>query len=88
MTHKLHGGCEKQVTKTDRGLKCEYCGAWFHIECESVTSDAYDFIANHGEQLHWFCKDCNSKAIEVLKQLHGVEGPAGQVRDKSGRIDH
>ena len=51
MTFKC-GGCKKQVKNTDRGLTCEYCGAWFHVECESVTSDAYDFIENHGEQLH------------------------------------
>ena len=53
------------------GLKCQYCGAWFHIECETVTSDAYEFIENHGEQLHWFCKACKSKGIEVLKLVQG-----------------
>ena len=79
------GECKKQVTKSDRGLKCEYCGAWFHIECENVTNEAYDFIENHGEQLHWFCKMCNSKAIEVFETTGstGVDGPTGQIRSKS-----
>ena len=69
----MWGMYENKFKKSDRGLKCEYCGAWFHIECESITSEAYDFIENHGEQLHWFCKTCNSKAIEVLKLLHGLK---------------
>ena len=85
MTHKCEG-CKKQVTKTDRGLKCEYCGAWFHIEGENVTNDEYDFIENHREQLHWFFKVCNScRATETGAR---VEGQAGQIRGKSGRTDH
>ena len=81
MTHKC-GGCKKQVTKSDRGLKCEYCGAWFHIECECVTNEAYEFIENHGEQLHWFCKTCNSKAIEVLKLVQGLKDQQAKLEEK------
>ena len=68
------GSCKKQVTTTDKGLKCELCGVWlhFHTWCETIKSDAYDFIDNHGEQSHWFCKVCNSKAIEVLKLVQGL----------------
>ena len=68
MTHKC-GGCKKQVTKSDRGLKCEYFGAWFHIECESVTSEAYDFIEHQGEQLHWFCKTPKPKVLKLEQEL-------------------
>jgi hypothetical protein len=50
MTHKC-GRCKKQVTKSDRGLKCEYCGAWFHIECESVTSDQQDKMEEKVDKL-------------------------------------
>jgi len=85
MTHKC-GGCKKQVTKTDKGLKCEYCGGWYHIECESVTSEAYDFIENHGEQLHWFCKGCNSKAIEVLKLVQGLKDQQDKLEEKVNEL--
>ncbi len=26
-----------------------------------------------GDQLHWFCKACNSKAIEVFKLVQGIK---------------
>ena len=81
MTHKCEG-CKKQVSKTDRGLKCEYCGAWFHTEGENVTSDEYDFIENHREQLHWFCKVCNSKAVELLKLVQGMKDKQDKLEGK------
>ena len=70
------------MTETDRGLKCEYYGAWFHTECESVTSDAYDFIDNQGEQLQWFCKAYHSKAIEVLKLIQGLKDQQDKLEAK------
>ena len=52
------------------------------MECESVTNEAYDFIENHGEQLHWFCKTCNSKAIEVLKLVQGLKDQQDKLEAK------
>ena len=52
------------------------------MECEAVTSDACDFIENHGEQLHWFCKAYNSKAIEVLKLVQGLKDQQDKLEAK------
>ena len=47
-----------------------------------MTNEAYDFIGNHGEQLHWFCKTCNSKAIEVLKLVQGLKDQQAKLEEK------
>ena len=72
-TNNKCGKCKKVVAKKDRSLKCEYCGLWHHATCENMSEQQYDFIMTQGNQLHWFCKACNSKAIEVLKLVQGIK---------------
>ena len=70
----------------DNNLKCEYCGIWFHSECEGVTEAECEFIDNHGKQLHWFCKACNSKAIELLKLVQGLKNKHDELESKEDQL--
>ena len=73
------GKCGKNVTeKAKPGLQCEYCGTWFHADCIGMSKDQYTFIKSFGQQFHWFCVECNPKAIEVLVLINKVE----QVKDE------
>lgn len=47
-------------------MECEYCSGWHHIGCVGVSAEVYDLLREGGDQLHWFCRKCNDKAVDVL----------------------
>ena len=76
------------MTKTDRGLKWEYCGTWFHIECETLTSDVYMISQEITESsCTGFVKPCNSKAIEVLKLVDQQDKLEAKVDELTTRVE-
>ena len=77
---------KRNVATSDKSLKCEYCGIWFYIECEEVTEVEYKFINNLGEQLHWFCKACYSKAVEMLKLVQRLQDKHDELESKVDQL--
>ena len=77
---------KRNVATSDKSLKYECCGIWFYIECEGVTEVEYEFINNLGEQLHWFCKACNSKAVEMLKLVQGLKDKHDELESKVDQL--
>ena len=69
--NKKCGKCKKVVN--DKGLICEYCIQWYYIFCEDITDEKYASINDSGEQTHWFCKSCNTKALEVLHLVQNMK---------------
>jgi hypothetical protein len=65
--------CKKTVGRNDKGLLCEYCSKWHHCECEKILNDEYDFIVKRGRQLHWFCSNCNVKALDVIQIVSTIK---------------
>lgn len=57
----------------DQGLKCEYCGYWFHDDCQGVDQIRYDAISKSGDQTHWFCNICNLKVMDTLRFIQTVK---------------
>ena len=58
--------CSKAFKQGVRKVGCEYCGKWFHAEtCANISEDLYRMMEKE-EQIHWFCKECNKKAPDVL----------------------
>jgi hypothetical protein len=79
------GTCEKNLTKRSEFLQCEYCGKFFHKDCQNVSTEFYSLIKQFGSvaggSCHWFCDVCNPKAIDVLKLVQ-------QVKDKNNELDN
>lgn len=73
MNKDMCGICKKSVTPLDKGLKCEYCGLWFHMQCDKMDEERYNFLSSSEKQVHWFCKFCDEKAIEVLLLVQGIK---------------
>ena len=76
--NKKCGKCKKVVN--DKGLVCEYCVCWYHAGCEGISDENYDAIQSSGGQTHWFCKPCNSKAIEVLLLVQNMKTEHEKLR--------
>ena len=64
--------CNIKVKNADKALFCEMCEEWKHLKCDDVKDDTYialnkDEINDRG--LHWFCSNCNEKAIKGIKMV-------------------
>ncbi len=69
-------------------LRCEYCTGWFHIDCQGINKDVFDFLSKQGKQLHWFCKDCNAKAVDVLKLVKGMKAIQDDMKAAIVKLDN
>lgn len=69
------GGCKLVVRDDDKGLSCEICEIWYHIQCEHLPEDVYDFMVNEeaGEQLHWYCSHCKKGCEKMYRYIKKVE---------------
>lgn len=86
--NKKCGKCRKNVTSNQKGLNCEYCSVWFHIECEEIGEEQYEFIRKQGEQLHWFCRGCNPKALDVMKLVQGLKDKHDELQCKIEQLEN
>src|SRR5580693_4121381 len=50
--------CHKTVVDDDWALECEMCDEWYHIKCQGIEEDEYDFLNKH-KSVHWYCNACN-----------------------------
>jgi len=58
--------CSKIVSNEDLALECEICETWFHISCEDITKQEYDFLSDH-KSVHWYCSTCNKNVAKVIR---------------------
>ena len=64
--------CIKSVESDELGLECEICENWFHINCEDVSEEEYDFLEAH-KILHWYCNSCNKSVANVIKLFSSLK---------------
>jgi len=64
--------CIKSVESDELGLECEICENWFHIKCEDVSEEEYDFLEAH-KILHWYCNSCNKSVANVIKLFSSLK---------------
>ncbi|XP_068229579.1 uncharacterized protein [Palaemon carinicauda] len=49
--------CDKEVTKKQYGIACDYCESWFHNGCVKIGREDYKVLQNN-KSLTWFCREC------------------------------
>lgn len=79
------GKCKKVVKKDEKGILCEYCSLWYHLPCDGVSEELYNLIQN--DQVHWFCKTCNNKAIEVMKLVQSLKDKQDAIEKKVDQVE-
>ena len=50
------GVCAKAVKWTDRGLCCDSCQQWFHIDCQGMSKNIYEIVG--ASNFSWQCLQC------------------------------
>lgn len=68
------GKCKIRVGDDEPGLCCDVCDLWYHIQCENLPKQIYDFMVKEeaGKQLNWTCSFCErgyGKMNKMLKRI-------------------
>ncbi len=56
--------CEKVYSENDYETKMMYCTAckkWIHMECEGLSIDEYECLAELPDHIPYICKTCHDK---------------------------
>ena len=40
------GSCIEPVTWNHKGIMCENCNTWFHINCQSINESSYEYLGS------------------------------------------
>ena len=80
--------CELSVTKKQKGMICELCEEWKHAECDKVSAEVYKLVGDNAEEtrLHWFCSECNVKAVKGIKLVLCVEKRTTEIENDMVRV--
>ena len=63
--------CEVKVGSKDNALQCEICEYWWHSKCEGISDEGYKAL--QGENVHWFCIQCNKGVGRIWTALSKLE---------------
>ena len=64
--------CNINVKKSDKSIHCAMCEEWKHLKCDNVKEETYIALNTseiNDDRLHWFCSNCNEKAIKGIKMV-------------------
>ncbi|KAK7071775.1 hypothetical protein SK128_025540, partial [Halocaridina rubra] len=67
------GNCETVVKCDDKAMQCEVCQIWFHIVCEGMPEEVYDYIMSVGDQITWYCTHCKGGCVQLYKRMDKIE---------------
>ncbi|XP_033100275.1 uncharacterized protein LOC117103766 isoform X2 [Anneissia japonica] len=71
-TAYLCGTCKESVTWEDKGIMCEECETWYHIDCQNINDASY--VRLGGSSVVWTCLVCDAPHFSsTLFDLHDVE---------------
>lgn len=63
--------CDNMVGDGDKGLQCDECQRWYHVQCEGVDEAWYGKMQDE-EGEPWYCRKCMrnlKKYIEKVKRF-------------------
>lgn len=83
------GKCDLVVKDDDSSLNCEVCELWYHIRCENIPQEIYDFMVDveEGQQFLWNCSFCKRGYENINKRLNRLEITQGETKAKHDVID-
>ena len=54
--------CNKNVTESMKGIRCDTCKKWCHIKCDGTSAKEYEsFVFNENDDVKWHCFYCTMK---------------------------
>ena len=65
--HTSHvGGCNADVGWEGRGICCNICNIWYHIDCQGMSSTMYSILnKSSGKNIVWECLKCGMPNVST-----------------------
>ena len=79
------GTCQLLVCRGQKGLECDVCGFWYHIECAAVSTTCYNAIRK-ADGLVWFCPTCLSTLQSVFQMVEALSAENAVLREEIREI--
>ena len=82
--------CAEYVNKDQRGVSCDKCHFWYHIECIKLTEKQYECLISSeemGEELHWYCKLCKPRCLEAIAKIDLLENQTRCIAANVAKLD-
>ena len=58
-SHFPCGVCDADIGWEDRGICCDTCNIWYHIDCQGMSSTMYSILnKSSGKNIVWECLKC------------------------------
>ncbi|KAG7160874.1 putative PHD-finger-containing protein 4, partial [Homarus americanus] len=63
------GECGLTIKDSDKAVSCDVCEVWFHIECEKLREEVYNFMQDEEAEgvLMWYCSHCKKGCAKLHK---------------------
>jgi len=74
--------CKNTVKKDDKGLKCDICTNWYHIQCQGINNEQYNIMSKEIKCMHWFCKNCEDDTLSTGRVIHALKIRREKLRQK------
>ncbi|KAG7165863.1 putative PHD-finger-containing protein 5, partial [Homarus americanus] len=83
---EMCGECGLTVKDSDKAVSCDVCEVWFHIECEKLPEEVYNFMQDEEAEgvLMWYCSHCK-KGCAKLHKLGTLEA---RTVGLEGKVDY
>lgn len=82
------GTCKRPVRGKDRGLECEVCENWFHVGCEKVTKEQYEFLMDEeNKTIPWICRKCKGNLKHYAKKVDRLEREKEELKDRLEKLE-
>jgi len=72
------GGCKKDFKDANsKLLECERCDGHYCVRCAKMSDDEYELLSNR-KDIHWFCGDCDTKAMQSIQLAKEMDKKLGE----------
>jgi len=74
------------VSEKDSDVLCELCENWHHASCEGISDEVY-LVLSKTEEVHWYCKKCNTHAMKMLKSVGNLQDRVSTIEERQTETD-
>lgn len=81
------GKCNEIVLEDDMAVMCDVCERWFHIKCENMPEEVYEYMKEVGEQMIWNCNDCKMGCVKLHRYIRKLEADNIRLSTRQDEIE-
>lgn len=83
------GKCELTVSNGEKAVACDVCEVWFHIQCEDIPEEVYDFMMQEDrtDQLSWCCSCCKRGCLKLQQRMNKLEKGQLSILERQDNLE-